>query len=241
MSRQPEQQLMTCPFCRHFGSHDFATLEKHVQHHHAEQQNQSNGAPQSGPSASEMSDFELAQLLAFEEAGLPAELALSDRSNVPARHHDAEGAPQNGQKTPSPPNSGDSWVQCACGERVHFLELDAHSDMHAQENISIEEPEVPVKDVELSLLKTSVPPPVEFSNCFNATIPRSLRNYDQIHPSRTPPSNEKRHVPSLKEIFLGTPASPKRKSSYSAVSSKIGKTRRLGVSSPGLSNLSLHS
>jgi hypothetical protein len=114
---------------------------------------------------------------------------------------------------------------------VDFLELDAHADMHAQENISIEEPEMPVKDVELSVLKSTARPSLpDISNSFSTDIPKSLRNYDQLHPSRPPPTTDKRRGPSLKELFLGTPASPKRKSAYSAVSSKHGRTRRLGVS-----------
>ena len=205
-----------------------------MQRLHADQQPDHSGAAQPDQPASEMSDAELAQLLAFEEAGLPAELALSDQSSVPARHENQnlERAVQNGQtSTPIPPGTEQSWVQCACGERVHFLELDAHSDMHAQENISIDEPEMPVKDVELSVLKSTTTPSLsDVSNSFSTDIPKPLRNYDQIHPSRTLSSNEKRRVPSLKEIFLGSPASPKRKSSYSAVSSKLGRTRRLGVS-----------
>ncbi|KAJ9603242.1 hypothetical protein H2200_012020 [Cladophialophora chaetospira] len=184
-----------------------------------------------------MSDAELAQLLAFEEAGLPAELALSDRTNVPAAHgnQNSERAIQNGQATSHPSPEGEAeWVQCACGERVHFLELDAHSDMHAQENISIDEPEMPVKDVELSTLRSSVQyPPADVSNSFSTSIPKSLRNYEQIQPSRAPPSHERRRGPSLKEIFLGNPASPKRRSAYSAVASKIGKTKRLGKSELG--------
>ncbi|OCT54787.1 DUF1671 domain-containing protein [Cladophialophora carrionii] len=236
MSHQPQQQYLACPFCR-FGSHDFGTLEGHVQQFHADPQPDPNGGPRPDQPSAEMSDAELAQLLAFEEAGLPTELALSERPSAPARceNHKSERAVQNGQTTlPSPPGSEQSWVQCACGERVHFLELDAHSDMHAQENISIDEPEMPVKDVELSVLKsTSRPSLPDISNSFSTDIPKSLRNHDQLHPRRPPSHTEKRRGPSLKEIFLGTPASPKRKSAYSAVSSKHGRTRRLGRSELG--------
>lgn len=232
MSRQSRQHL-TCPFCP-FGSQDFETLERHVQRLHADQQSEPN-VPTPGQSEVELSDAELAQLLAFEEAGLPTELALSDRTNVPARHasQKPEGATQVDQSTSHPsPGSDESWVQCDCGERVHFLELDAHSDMHAQENISIEEPEMPVKDYELSALTSNVRyQPADVYSSFSTHIPKHLRNYDQIHPNRPPSQNEKRRGPSLKEIFLGTPASPKRKSTYSAVFSKQGRTKRLGVSS----------
>ena len=234
MSRQSRQQYLTCPFCP-FGSPDFATLERHVQHLHADQESEPNGVPPPGQPAVDISDAELAQVLAFEEAGLPAELALSDRTNVLARHEiqKPERATQNGQGiSQTSPGNEDPWVQCACGERVHFLELDAHSDMHAEENISIEEPEMPVKDYELSTLSSNAQyPSTDVSSSFSTHIPKSLRNYDQIYPSTPPRQNEKRRGPSLKEIFLGTPASPKRKSAYSAVSSKQGKTKRLGVSS----------
>ena len=245
MSLHGQKQYLTCPFCR-FGSHDFDTLERHVQHVHADQQGVSNRVPQPDtrqkPQRTEsgLSDFELAQLLAFEEAGLPAELALPERPNVPARHGNQRlaSATQNGRKTSTTlAKNEEPWVQCVCGERVHFLELDAHSDMHAQENISIDEPEMPVKDVDLSTLRSTAQQPLaDTSNFFSTDIPKSLRNYDQIHPSRTPPSNDKRRGPSLKDIFLGTPASPKRKSAYSAVSSKYGKTKRLGVCPSWLTN-----
>lgn len=235
MSRQSlrQQQHLTCPFCP-FESHDLGILERHVQHLHADRHSGPNGTPQPSQSTVAMSDADLAQLLAFEEAGLPAELALSDTTNVPARYgnQNSERTLQNGQDTSHPsPGSEESWVQCACGERVHFLELDAHSDMHAQENINIEEPELPTKDVELSTLRSTAQEPLsDVFTSFSTSIPKSLRNHDQIKPSRPPPTHERRRGPSLKEIFLGTPASPKRKSAYTAVSSKIGKTKRLGVS-----------
>jgi hypothetical protein len=229
MSRPLQLPYLTCPFCP-FGTHDLGTLETHVLRLHNDQQSRGNGPSQLSP----VDDFELAQLLAFEEAGLPVELALSDRSNIPPRNetNSSEGAEQNGQaSSSSPAESEASWLQCECGERVPVLELDAHSDMHAQESISIAEPEMPVKDVELQILGTTRhPSTTSLAGSFSTAIPKSLRNYDQLRPSRTPPPNEKRRGPSLKELFLGTPASPKRKSAYSAVASKLGKTKRLGVS-----------
>ena len=233
MSSRNEQPRLKCPFCG-LESHNFDALERHVQRIHSVQSSEYQPASEPPNRSSVMDDFELAQLLAFEEAGLPAELALSDRSNGPAgqESHRREGAGENGHTTSSRLSENDStWVQCECGERVNFLELDAHSDMHAQEHISIDESEGSGKDVELSTLKpTSQPTSIELTSTFNTSISKSLRNYDQIRPSRTPPPPERRRGPSLKEIFLGTPASPKRKSAYSAVSSKIGRTKRLGVS-----------
>ncbi|KIW75485.1 hypothetical protein Z517_10226 [Fonsecaea pedrosoi CBS 271.37] len=235
MATENREQYLTCPFCR-FGTHDFDALERHVQHRHGGQQPDRqqpyNAAPQ-------LSDADLAQLLAFEEAGLPAELALPDRHNVPAR--DENGMPESATNPPQLPSISragkeESWVQCVCGERVHFLELDAHSDMHAQENISMDDADIPSKDVELSTLRSTAQRPlVDVSNSFSTHISKSLRNYGQLpdKPSAPPPRSEKRRGPSLKDIFLGTPASPKRKSALSAVSSKLGKTKRLGRSELG--------
>jgi hypothetical protein len=232
MSHRDPRQLLTCPYCL-FRSQDIDTLERHVQRSHADQQARLDNPSQPRQSEPAMSDADLAQLLAFEEAGLPAELALSERPNAPApRDRDlSETTTPNGSSTSSLTRSADSWVQCACGERVHFLELDAHSDMHAQESISIDERELAIKDVELVTMRPPAQYPlVDVANAFDTSLPKSLRNYDQIHPSRTPPRNEKRRGPSLKDIFLGGPASPKRKSVLSAVSSKQGRTKRLGVS-----------
>ncbi|KAK5061466.1 hypothetical protein LTR84_008009 [Exophiala bonariae] len=179
-----------------------------------------------------LNDFELAQLLAFEEAGLPAELALHDVLHEPSTktRHDEEGA--NSSPLPVPQaqsNDGDvdeQWVGCFCGERVHVLELDAHADMHAQENLS-------GVDIDLTS-ETRMPQPLttehhphSITKSFTTSIPESLRNVDQA-PNRTPTRGSKKRRPSLKEIFLGTSASPKSKSPYKAVSSKQGKTRRLG-------------
>ncbi|KIW98473.1 uncharacterized protein Z519_00134 [Cladophialophora bantiana CBS 173.52] len=228
MANENRNQHLTCPFCR-FDCNDFDSLEKHVQHLHTDRQPDPR---QPYSATSQLSDAELAQLLAFEEAGLPAELALPDRRNVPAcgETQTPESATDL-EQSPSSSQGGneESWVLCVCGERVHFLELDAHSDMHAQENITLDEIDIPSGDVELAT--TAEPPLADLSNSFSTRIPKSLRNYDQIH-DRTPRS-EKRRGPSLKDIFLGTHASPKRESAISAVSAKVGKTKRLGRSELG--------
>ena len=239
MSRNGHAQHLTCPFCP-FGSRDSGTFERHVHRAHDDQERMSKNTTQPRTlqqphqHAPNLSDSELAQLLAFEEAGLPAELALPDHPAGPA-YQDVrrrERAPQNSSKiTSSHATDNKSWVQCVCGERVDVLELDAHSDMHAQENISIDEPEMHVKSFDLSTMPpTAKQPLADTSNLFSTDIPKPLRNYDQIHTSRTPPSAEKRRGPSLRDIFLGSPVSPKRKFAYSAVSMKNGKTKRLGVS-----------
>lgn len=236
MENRHQEKRLKCPFCR-FESRDFDTFDRHVQRFHADEQrkvdneSQPDAPRQPQNPEPELNDFELAQLLAFEEAGLPSELALPDRPNVPARH-DLQ-APEVATKPAVPPPDSQSggeepWVDCVCGERVHFLELDAHSDMHAQEDISMDEADL-TSNVELSSLRPTAEQPLNnISNSFSTDIPKPLRNYDQLHP-QTPPSNHKRQGPSLKDIFLGSPSSPKRKSPYPAVSHKQGKTRRLGV------------
>ncbi|KIX94212.1 uncharacterized protein Z520_09922 [Fonsecaea multimorphosa CBS 102226] len=237
MANGNPEQYLTCPFCR-FGSNDIDSLESHVQRFHGSRQPDQPGHKQPyNAAASQLSDADLAQLLAFEEAGLPAELALPDHPNVPARGEDQ--MPESATKLQQPPSSSrvgkeQSWVQCVCGERVPFLELDTHSDMHAQENISMDEADIPSKDVELSTLGANAESPLaNASNMFSTRIPKSLRNYDQIQDNRALPRSEKRRGQSLKDIFLGTGASPKRKSALSAVSTRIGKTKQLGKSELG--------
>ncbi|KIX10363.1 uncharacterized protein Z518_01445 [Rhinocladiella mackenziei CBS 650.93] len=248
MAYEYQEQYLRCPYCP-FGSHEFDQLDRHVQRAHLGDQRtesrKSRPEPHRNPDNVELSDFELAQLLAFEEAGLPPELALPDRPNVPASV--LAGRSEATAKTPIPPSPSRSpsgsrsrsrsasasasdskdderWVECHCGEHVQFIELDAHSDMHAQENVSMDEADLP-SDVALSSPPSTEEPPLLDS--FNTNAPRALRNYDQLHP-KTLPSSVKRRGPSLKDILLGSPASPKRKSPYKAVSSKAGKTRRLG-------------
>ncbi|KAJ9500214.1 hypothetical protein H2202_004009 [Exophiala xenobiotica] len=233
MAHDYQAQYLRCPYCP-FGSHDFDQLDRHVQRRHADEQHTNNENPQSNPSCPQnepdLDDFELAQVLAFEEAGLPRELALSEVQTVPSNKQlDRSRESANGSHVDLPvarANDEAQWVECFCGERVHILELDAHSDMHAQEKLSIEDGDLPAVEL-ANLPSTAEHPLTDISSSFSTNIPRSLRNYDQLHP-KTPPSSGKRRTPSLKDIFLGSPASAKRKSPYNAVSTKEGKTRRLG-------------
>ncbi|KAL2393336.1 hypothetical protein ABEF93_003452 [Exophiala dermatitidis] len=240
MSSSSHKELLRCPFCR-YGSHDFGVLDRHVRKSHADQRRQEEDKRSSEASShsgtTDLDDFELAQVLAFKENGLPPELALSDRPSLPACNGVArEETARNHAPSPSPSTELEAdeepWVGCVCGERVHFLELDAHADMHAQENLSMDEAELP-SNLEQAILAPSARHPVEdISNSFSTSISSSLRNHDHLQASASPRSN-KRRVPSLREIFLGTPASPKRKSPYKAVSAKQGKTKRLGRSELG--------
>ncbi|EXJ80271.1 hypothetical protein A1O1_08413 [Capronia coronata CBS 617.96] len=235
MAASSQKEYMRCPFCR-YGSHNFDHLDRHVRQSHPDKRlhidrESHSDCPQQSDT-SDLDDFQLAQVLAFEEAGLPSELALSDRPSLPATDGDkSRETAKNHASLPSPARQGNGdkvpWVGCFCGERVHFLELDAHADMHAQENVSMDEPQQP-SNADLSTRPATAARTLgDISNAFTTTISGSLRNHDQLNP-KTPPSNNKRRVPSLREIFLGTPASPKRRSPYKAVSSNDGKTKRLG-------------
>lgn len=229
MAPEYQGQSLRCPFCP-FGSHNFEKLDRHVGRAHAEQRLREDETSQ--PAGSRLNDFELAQLLAFEEAGLPSELALPDRPTVPAYRGLEQAEVAKKHSLPSSPSESAAeapWIECVCGESVHFLELEAHSDMHAQENLSIDDADLP-SNVQLSTLPSTVEPPLQtISESFSTGISSSLRNHAHLLP-KTPPSSGKRRGPSLKEFFLGTPVSPKRKSPYKAVSTKQGKTKRLGVS-----------
>lgn len=235
MESQRSEECLRCPYCD-FDSYDFDDLEIHCIEVHTSQRERisrpkTDKAIMSKPA---LNDFELAQLLAFEEAGLPAELALQHDLQEPSSttRQGEEGTNSSPLPLPQDQSNDDDldhqWVGCFCGERVHFLELDAHADMHAQENVSGVDIDLP------SEIRMPQPLTAEYyshssTKSFTTNIPESLRNIDQ-RPHRTPPRSGKKRRPSLKEIFLGTSASPKSKSPYKAVSSKQGKTRRLGVS-----------
>lgn len=222
-----------CQFCR-WTAHDVATLERHIQTVHAEQCETTSSEPRASIEP-RLSDFELAQLLAFEEAGLPSELALVDHTNAPASHrrgHNEIAETPWAEHSPSDlQNEEDqTWAECICGERVDILELDAHADMHAQEDVSLADVGLtpdPAKEAQPRIREDSAH---ERSNQFSTDIPRSLRNYER-RSERIPERNIKPRIPTLKEMFLGTSSSPKRRTPYKAVISKQGKTRRLGVSS----------
>ncbi|KIV90930.1 hypothetical protein PV10_05531 [Exophiala mesophila] len=215
-----EDESLRCPFCS-FVTDEFDDLQNHVDRSHAE--SDVGGSAQSwNSSTAHLNDFELAQLLAFEEAGLPSELALSENSNAPARPGQGpEEATMNPRDDLPNPKVGDhetpSWVPCICGERVDMLELDAHADMHAQEDVS-------ATDVDLVLEERH---PAQLSNGFTTTISQALRNQEQLQ-SRTPPKNGRTRISPLKEMFLGTSSSPKRSTPYKAVVSKQGRSKRLG-------------
>ncbi|RMD39686.1 hypothetical protein DV735_g5441, partial [Chaetothyriales sp. CBS 134920] len=73
----------------------------------------------------DFSDAELAQLLAFEEAGIPSSLALEDFPSG-----------QSSGNEPADVSLGDDddmWIDCFCGERVLQEEIDIHSNMHQAE------------------------------------------------------------------------------------------------------------
>lgn len=239
MGSQRFEERLRCPYCD-FSSYDFDDLETHCWRAHTSQQEEHPRPGKNKQSRSQppLNDFELAQLLAFEEAGLPPELALQDALEEPSPIPRQEEEGTEGSPSPllhATPNDEDfhkqSWIGCVCGERVHFLELDAHADMHAQENVSGVDIDLPAE--------TRMPQPLaaehyphNVTKSFTTSIPESLRNVDRIS-HKTPSRTGKNRLPSLKEMLLGTPASPKGKSPYKAVSSKQGKTRRLGV---GLAN-----
>ncbi|KPI36750.1 Zinc finger with UFM1-specific peptidase domain protein [Cyphellophora attinorum] len=117
--------ILTCPFCP-IRRRDFDELEQHVQTTHFDQ---IEAPPDSKDGQSDLSDAELAQLLAFEEAGIPAELAqeqlLRDAST----------------STPNNDSDADLWIDCFCGERILLEEIDMHSDMHKLEFEDGEGPE----------------------------------------------------------------------------------------------------
>ncbi|KIW16912.1 hypothetical protein PV08_04102 [Exophiala spinifera] len=236
MAHEDQGQYAPCPHCS-FGSHDSKKLARHLRHFHSDEQSSDESILQPVPSSpadrhSDLTDFELAQILAFEEAGLPRELALSDPPSAPSSKS-LSGTSENEslsrrQSHPARANDTVQWVECFCGEQIHILELGAHSEMHAQEKMSIEDSHLVVGDSS-NATSTMERPISDISNAFTTTLPDSLRNYDQMQ-AKTPQSRSKRRGPSLKEIFLGMPAGTKKKA---AVAAEEGKTRRLGKAELG--------
>jgi hypothetical protein len=223
-------EYMSCPYCS-YCSHDFVRLQAHVQQAHPEHVDKESHSEK--PSETQLNDFEVAQLLAFEEAGLPANLAFSDRHCAPSITDSIsrETSTSNSSLPSSVSDDEEPWVQCVCGERVQFHELDAHADMHAQEDLSMDDGAISA-DIELETTPSRTLRPLnDMLGTFSTNIPSPLRNHDQLHQRNNARSHSpRRRVPTLKEIFLGTPSTPKRKSPYKTTSTKQGKTRRLGVS-----------
>ncbi|KAK6379859.1 hypothetical protein LTS17_005933 [Exophiala oligosperma] len=232
MAHQDRNQYAPCPYCS-YGSHESNKLDRHIRHCHSDKQNSDHDSPDPPlDRQSDLTDFELAQILAFEEAGLPRELALSDPPRAPSSKaviHLPESANPSSRQSPSRhANDASQWAQCFCGEQIHILELDAHSEMHAQESISVEDDDLPTMDT-AEMSSAAVQPVSDISNAFSTKLPKSLRNYDQVH-AKTRPSNSKRRAPSLKDIFLGTTGASKK---TTAVTAEEGKTRRLGKAELG--------
>ena len=110
---------LSCPFCQ-FRHHDFGLLQSHVQGSHSDQ---IEGPSDGKDDQNNLSDAELAQLLAFEEAGIPAELAIEDAK---------KDRPSN-ETTEAALSDEDLWIDCFCGERILLQEIDIHSNMHQLE------------------------------------------------------------------------------------------------------------
>lgn len=212
-------EAFTCPYCSHTES-DFHRLQDHVQSFHFRRRDQQNEQPQ-------LDDFELAQLLAFEEAGLPAELALSDRSDATARKC-LSSTPASSESFSVPTSSNEEpWAECFCGEVVLFRELDMHCDMHALEAVSLDEP-VFHPNSSSSTPRRSEEAILDITNSFTTTIPQDLRNIEQVR-SSTPRSERRR--PSIKDYLIRTQPS-RRELPIKSVSVDYGKAKRLGVSTP---------
>jgi zinc finger-containing ubiquitin peptidase 1 len=216
-SRSRDQQL-DCPRCR-FQGRNIEALQQHIDDYHPGKRGNDKAKLQPDAARAtkkaQLSDAELAQLLAFEEAGLPAELALPDQPTSPSTQdgESEEVATHAGKRSERNPEDID-YVQCQCGERVHVTELDDHCDMHAQENISIEDTDMSGTGPGFSSLERSSSPALtDHSNSFSTDIPRSLRNHDQLRSQRHESNRSRQRGPSLKDMFLGTSASPKKKSS----------------------------
>lgn len=113
-----ETGILTCPHCL-YRTEQHDKLENHVQiAHSGKVESTENG----NDDHKTLSDFELAQLLAFEDMGIPAELLQEDSTKLQPIQWDSDNSSED-----------DLWIDCFCGERILLEELDAHSDMHQLE------------------------------------------------------------------------------------------------------------
>ena len=106
------QESLNCPFCP-VQQDEFSQLQLHIARKHPD-------ADKKSQKSAELTDAEVAQLLAFEEAGIPSDLAFETTDS-----------------SATPPES-DQWVDCHCGERIPLEDHELHAQMHDLENMGTE-------------------------------------------------------------------------------------------------------
>ena len=122
------------------------------------------------------------------------------------------------------------YLQCPfqCGERIARAELSTHRDFHVAEEMALEGADTP-SQIQLSTIDYGdAEMPEDIASKFITASPKPLRTGDETGHSPRSRSKDKRK-PSLKEIFLGSPDSAKRRTSLKSIIND-GRTRRLGVS-----------
>ena len=193
-------ETLSCPFCDFVDNDDYFLMQ-HVELIH----------PENGESPFIVQDTEVS------DQGLGS-TSLETIEEVPTT-----------SRNPLPPRSNDThqYVPCplGCGERILSAELSVHTDLHMAESMAFEEGGLST-EIELSTgLCNDQQALVDMSNAFSTSIPKSLRNYDQLSSTTgsTPPSTPRRRRPSLRDLFFGSPIIQK------SPRSTAGDIRRLGV------------
>ena len=124
-------ESLNCPFCS-VQQAEFGQLQLHIARKHPDTDTKSRKSP-------ELTDAEVAQLLAFDEAGIPSELAFETTDS-----------------SPTPPDS-EQWIECPCGERIPLEDHDLHAHMHDLENMGTEATREPASDSDSPTQSTTQP------------------------------------------------------------------------------------
>lgn len=193
-------QFIVCPFCGFKDTSDYQIL-LHIEIHHSEDGN---------------SPF------AVEDSNAPSSSNLAAGTLPSAQHVNAT--------TPPPSSTHESnYIDCpfTCGERLPAAEVQSHVDFHLAEDMTLEE-ESGAIPAELSIAPSNNDQAYTIlSDTFSTSIPASIRNYGQTT-SKSGSGAERQRMPSLRELFFGSP-NKKRLASTHSGTSKSGKIKRLGV------------
>ena len=191
------KETLSCPFC------DFVDIDEYFLMQHVELIHPENGESPFIVQDTEVSDQGLGStsLRTIEEAPTTNGNPFPPRSEEPQRY------------VPCPQG---------CGEYILSAELSVHADLHMAESMAFEEGGLSTS-IELSTGPCNDEQAlVDMSNAFSTSIPKSLRNYDQLGSSSAPNTPRRRRT-SLRDLFFGSPTTQK------SPKSTAGTIRRLGV------------
>ena len=191
------EESLNCPFCP-VQQDEFGQLQLHIARRHPDADSKSR-------KSAELTDAEVAQLLAFEEAGIPSDVAFETTDS-----------------SATPPES-DQWIDCHCGERIPLEDYDLHAQMHDLENMgtaatrdSTPEPDYHVRSTARSKHKTSSSngrlfPLFDVANWKKQSSPDSTetKTGTRLGKSELGPYAYENQMPDhLKRLIMSTPSTP---------------------------------